>query len=306
MNLAPIVLFVYNRPEHTKRTINTLKQNELAQESELFIFSDGEKINKEDKKKVKKVRGIINNINGFKNIEILESERNKGLADSVIDGVTKILSAYGKVIVLEDDLITSKNFLSYMNRALNFYEDNKDIWSISGYNFPIKIPDDYNFDVYLSYRFSSWGWGMWKDRWDKIDWEVRDYSQFINNIVTQKKFNRGGNDLTPMLKKQMEGKIDSWAIICTYSQFKTNTFTIYPVETKLKNIGLDGSGVHCGTSNKADVNLNNSGKKVELSSDLELNKKILNNFKKYHKTSFKKRIIKKLKLDKVINKIKIL
>jgi hypothetical protein len=303
MNLSPIVLFVYNRPEHTKKTLNALKQNKLTEESELFIFSDGEK-NQEDKRKIKEVRGIINNINGFKNIEVFESEINKGLANSVIDGVTKIISGYGKVIVLEDDLITSENFLSYMNRALNFYEDNKDIWSISGYNFPIKIPDNYNFDVYLSYRFSSWGWGMWKDRWNKIDWEVRDYSQFINNSVAQKKFNRGGNDMTSMLKKQMDGKIDSWAIRCSYNQFKTNTFTIYPVNSKVKNIGLDGSGVHCGISNKFDVNLNNLGEKVEFSNDLELNKEILSNFKKYHNIGFKKRIIKKLKLDKLINKIK--
>mgnify|MGYP006309741777 CR=1 FL=1 len=123
LKLAPIVLFVYNRPEHTKRTIKALKNNKLAQESELFIFSDGEK-SSNDYQNVKKVRKIINNIIGFKNIKVFESEINKGLADSVIDGVTKIINDYEKVIVLEDDLITSKNFLSYMNRALNFYEDN--------------------------------------------------------------------------------------------------------------------------------------------------------------------------------------
>ncbi|MFW6016806.1 MAG: glycosyltransferase, partial [bacterium] len=239
--LSPIVLFVYNRPEHTKKTIKALKKNKLADKSKLFIFSDGEK-SANDKQKVKEVRKIINKIDGFKQGKVFESEENKGLANSVIDGVTKIINQYGKVIVLEDDLITSKNFLRYMNRALDFYEEDKKIWSISGYNLPIGIPDDYKHDVYLSYRASSWGWATWKDRWDKIDWDINDYSEFINDKSAQKLFNRGGSDMKNMLKSQMEGKIDSWAIRWCYNQFKNDSYTIYPVVSKVKNIGMDGSG----------------------------------------------------------------
>lgn len=289
MNLAPIVLFVYNRPKHTQRTINALKRNDLAKESELFIFSDGEK-NQEDKQKVQEVRGIIKNSNGFKNIEIYESKINKGLANSVIDGVTKIINEYGRVIVLEDDLITSKIFLNYMNEALNFYEDNKNIWSISGYNLPIKIPEDYDCDVYLAYRANSWGWGTWKDRWINIDWEIKDFDEFIYDKSKQKLFNRGGSDMSRMLKNQMNGQIDSWAIRWCYNQFKANSYTIYPVKSKVKNIGMDGSGEHCGFSDKYDVTLDDEDYDVEFSRELELNNEILQNFKQHyaHKTFFKK------------------
>ena len=288
--LAPIVLFVYNRFKHTQKTINALKRNKLAEESKLFIFSDGYK-NQKDRQKVKKVRDIINNINGFKNIDVFESEKNKGLANSVIDGVTKIINKYGKVIVLEDDLVTSKNFLRYMNRGLDFYEGNKDIWSISGYNIPIDIPDNYEYDVYLSYRAHSWGWATWKDRWNKIDWKIKDFDEFINNKKKQKLFNRAGNDMTRMLKRQIKGQIDSWAIRWCYNQFEEDSYTIYPVKSKVKNIGMDGSGVHCGVSNQHDVILDAKDNKVEFPKKLELNQKILNNFKKHYETNiFKKKI----------------
>jgi hypothetical protein len=200
----------------------------------------------------------------------------------VIDGVTNIINEYGKVIVLEDDLITSKIFLRYINRALNFYEDNKDIWSISGYNLPINIPKGYDHDVYLSYRAHSWGWATWKDRWNEIDWKIKEFDQFLSNKQKQKLFNRAGNDMTRMLKKQINGQIDSWAIRWCYNQFKEDSYTIYPVKSKVKNIGMDGSGVHCGVSNQHDVILDTRDHKVEFSKKLELNEKILYNFKQYY------------------------
>lgn len=304
--LATIVLFVFNRPEHTQKTINALKRNKLVEESELFIFSDGEK-SQEDKKQVQEVRKVITNINGFKNIEIFESEINKGLADSVINGVTKIISEYGRVIILEDDLITSENFLCYMNRALNFYEDNRNIWSISGYSLPINIPENYEYDIYLAYRASSWGWATWSDRWEKIDWEIKDFDNFINDKSKQRLFNRGGNDMTRMLKNQINGEIDSWAIRWCYNQFKEESYTIYPIKSKVKNIGMDGSGVHCGVSNKHEVRLDSGDNKVEFSNNLELNKKILYNFKKhYGPDNFKGKIgllLRKIGLYEIIKKI---
>jgi hypothetical protein len=304
--LSPILLFVYNRPEHTQKTINALKKNILAEESKLFIFSDGAK-NLKDEQNVKEVRNIINAIDGFKKIEIFESRTNKGLANSIIDGVTKIINEYTKVIVLEDDLITSKNFLRYMNRALDFYEENKKIWSISGYNLPIDIPNDYKYDVYLAYRAASWGWATWKDRWDKIDWEIKDFDQFTNDKSKQKKFNRGGIDMTRMLKNQMNGKIDSWAIRWCYNQFAEDSYTIYPVKSKVQNIGMDGSGVHCGASDKHEVSLDLGDYKVEFVNNLELNKNILHNFKKhYAPNTFKGKIgllLRKIGLYKIAKRL---
>ncbi len=165
MDLAPIVLFVYNRPDLTKETLSALKKNTLASESELFIFSDGSKSEK-DFDKVNEVRKLIKNINGFKSVRVFENKENKGLANSIIFGVTKIINKYGKIIVLEDDLITSKYFLKFMNEGLNFYKNNKKIGSITGYNKPSHFMKfkNYDKDLYLSSRFSSWGWATWKDR----------------------------------------------------------------------------------------------------------------------------------------------
>ncbi|MDH3269365.1 MAG: glycosyltransferase, partial [Ignavibacteria bacterium] len=192
-NFAPIVLFVYNRPEHTKRTVESLLNNTLINNSTLFIFSDGPK-NDKDLKNVEEVKDYIRTIKGFDKIEIIEREKNFGLANSVISGVTQVIESYGKVIVLEDDMISSPYFLKYMNEVLNFFEYDQRIFSVTGYTFPIKIPEYYKYPVYLSSRSSSWGWGTWKNRWEKADWEIKDFQSFINDKSRVESFNKGGDD----------------------------------------------------------------------------------------------------------------
>lgn len=245
MNLAPIVLFVYNRPRHTKQTIEALQKNELANDSELFIFSDGAK-NEMAVNSVQEVRDYIRSITGFKNIEIIERDKNFGLANSIISGVTEIINKCGKVIVLEDDLISSSKFLIFMNQALNWYANEKRIFSVSGFNFPIPVPPSYKYDGFCSYRNMSWSWGTWKNRWDKADWDVSDFDIFIKDKKSKKLFNRGGDDLSDMLISQVRGDIDSWAIIWAYTHYKYNGFCLYPVKSKIFNIGFDGTGVHSG------------------------------------------------------------
>ena len=173
--LAPICLFVYSRLAETKQTVESLQRNMLAAESQLFIFSDGAKdcnvINE-----VNAVRQYIHTISGFAKVSIYECDENKGLANSIISGVTQIVNQFSKVIVLEDDLILSRNFLCFMNEALDFYENKKKVLNISGYSFTFKYPIDYKYDVAFSLRFASWGWAIWKDRWEQIDWELKDYS----------------------------------------------------------------------------------------------------------------------------------
>ena len=306
MNLAPIVLFVYNRADHTKKTIEALKKNKLANESELFIFSDASK-NINSSEAVKEVRKYIKTITGFKNIIIKEAPTNKGLANSVISGVTEIVDKYKKVIVLEDDLVTSFNFLEYMNEALSFYQKDKRIWSISGYNPPINISKKYYNDVYLGVRASSWGWGTWKDRWGKNDWHVLDYNDFSRNKTKIRKFNRGGNDMAEMLKNQMESKIDSWAIRWCYNQFKDNSYTVFPIISKVQNIGMDGSGVHCGVNSCNDVVLDKGNQKTKFTVDLSKNKKLIKAFKNhYEPKTVKGKIAKQLKkvgLYEIIRKV---
>lgn len=293
MKLAPVILFVYNRPLHTKKTVNALLKNSLAKNSELFIFSDGPK--KESAVEgVKKVRSCIKTIKGFKKVNIIEREKNFGLANSIITGVTEVINKYGRAIILEDDLITAKNFLSYMNQALEFYLEDKRIFSIAGYNYPIEIPEEYFYDVYLTYRCCSWGWATWKDRWVKADWEVKDYHNFLKCECAQKKFDRGGDDLTDMLKLQMKGKIDSWAIRWCYAHYKNNAFSLQPVRSKVFNIGFDGTGTHHVLG--FDKAVLDSGKdKFLFKKDIQIDPDIISNFSKHFKNNWKIKAIKIIK-----------
>lgn len=255
---APTVLFVYNRPDHTRKTLEALRENYMAADTNLFIFSDAAKSDTQ-KDKVDEVRKIIYHFKGFKTISIHEAEKNRGLANSVISGVTEIISKYGKVIVLEDDMLTSKKFLNFMNDALDFYKQDTSIWSISGYQFPFEIPPNYKKPVYTAYRSSSWGWATWKDRWDTIDWKIIDYKNYRYNLPKIMKFCKGGTDLDKMLRYQMNGKIDSWAIRWCYNQSMQNKYTIYPICSLVNSIGTDGSGTHCDpTSRRFGVKLANN------------------------------------------------
>jgi len=275
--LVRVILFTYRRVPD--KTIESLLKNSLAKESELFIFSDGYK-NEIDKKDVLEVRQYLKTIDGFKNISIYESRKNKGLANSIIAGVTKIINEYEKVIVLEDDLIVSSDFLDYMNEALAFYKDDKKIWSISGYTPNLKCLKDYDKDVYLSVRANSWGWATWKDRWDSIDWEIKDWKEFKKDKKAVEKFNLGGNDMYKMLELQMLGKIDSWAIRWCYNQFKQNKYTVYPKYSKIINNGFaDEKAQHNSGQkwDKFDVALCN--KKLRFEKISIVNKQILKEFK---------------------------
>jgi hypothetical protein len=195
------------------------------------------------------VREYIRTITGFKSVRIVERERNWGLANSIIDGVTSVLNQYGRIIVLEDDLVTSPHFLAYMNAALRHYEHDERVFSIGGYNFPEKtmaIPSDYQWDTYASVRCCSWGWATWVDRWKRVDWSMSYYEAFMRDRPAQELFNRGGPEMTQLLTMQRQGKIDSWAIRFCYAHHANKMHCMYPAKTLVVNIGLDRSGMHCG------------------------------------------------------------
>lgn len=240
--LAPIVLFTYNRLYETKKTVEALQKNFLANESELYIFSDGPK-NIEGKEKVDAVLNYLHTINGFKKVQIKESPLNKGLANSIIDGVTEIIDQYGNVIVLEDDLITSPNFLDFMNQALDFYKNDSNIISISGYTLDLPSLPGLK-DFYFGYRASSWGWATWKNTWDKVDWEMKNYERFLNDSVQKKQFNFGGSDMVKMLKSQKERRIDSWAIRFCFHQFNNKLKAVFPTSSKINSIGFSKDATH--------------------------------------------------------------
>ena len=234
--LAPICLFTYNRLNETIKTIEALQNNFLALDSDLYIYSDGGKTEK-DKEKVQNVRNYLHSISGFKSVVILESPMNRGLANSVISGVSEMLKLNETLIVLEDDLVTSPNFLDFLNNALTFYEQDNAIFSISGYTLNLRsLPGEK--DYYFGYRASSWGWGIWRDRWMLIDWDIKEYDDFVQNKNFVKEFKRGGSDLPRMLKNQNNGLIDSWAIRFCFHQFSYNLMTVFPTKSKLISIGF--------------------------------------------------------------------
>ena len=277
---APVVVFVYNRDDHARRTLSHLASNTLANESELFIFCDNAK-NEKALAGVERTRAFVDEFalsSPFKNVTVIKAEQNKGLAASIIGGVTEILDKYGRVIVVEDDLITSPDFLSYMNNALDFYEKNPNVWSISGYTFPLNALEKYPHDIYMSPRACSWGWGTWKDRFDKVDWEVSDFDEFIKSAKRRKHFNEGGVDMTNMLTDQVNGRINSWAIRWCYQASKENMFTVYPVESRVKSIGCDNSGTHCVSSNLYDTSLTPGNKDCRFE-NLTPDKKIMREFR---------------------------
>lgn len=280
MKLSPICLFTYNRIFETEQTIKALQKNYLAKQSELFIFSDGPK-NDSDIPKISQVREFQKTINGFKSVEIVESRHNKGLANSVIEGVTQILGKYEKIIVIEDDLVTSPNFLNFMNQALEFYKNKDRIFSVSGYTLDLPSLRKTKKDYYLGYRASSWGWGTWKDRWKNVNWGINNLNPLIWNPVRHLKFLRGGSDLSLMLWRQKKGKIDSWAIRFCHHQFKNDLLTVFPAKSKLKSIGFGETASHTKKSNRFNVVLDNGEQKTFLfDTNPEINKKLAKEFRK--------------------------
>lgn len=281
---APIVLFCYNRPQHLQQTVKSLQMNTLASESELYIYSDGPK-HIQETEVVNEVRDYISRITGFKNVTIFESQENKGLAVSVIEGVSHVLSMHRNVIVLEDDMLSTTDFLSFMNQALDVYSDRADIFSVTGYTPPIDVPEAYPHDLFLVPRASSWGWGTWAHKWAKADWQVKDFPLLKNNAARREEFNAGGDDLWPMLAKQQQGVIDSWAIRWTYSQFRNNAYGLYPVHSKIKNIGTDGSGTNF-TFKSEEYGQEMTEGAVQMPTNLMPDEKMIRVFGKYYRLPF--------------------
>ena len=293
-NLAPIVLFVYNRPWHTKQTVETLKKNEEAKDSNLFIFSDGPK-NKKAKSEVEKLREYIKTIDGFKRITIIEREKNYGLANSIISGVTEIVNRYGKVIVLEDDLITSRYFLEYSNQALRLYKDNKRVMHISSYMYPIEF--SMLSETFFSWFTSSWGWATWKRAWKYFEKDGNVFNKRFTEELKYK-FNIDGTyNYYRMLKLQQLGKVDSWAIRWYASVFFNHGLCLYPTKSLVNNIGFDGSGVNCSENKMFAVNVSDKAIR-HFEKELSINKKKIDEIKYYFKSTKESIISRALKYIK--------
>lgn len=254
-HLAPIALFVYNRPEHTRRTLQFLKQNELAADSRLFIFSDGPK-NVQQAQKVNEVRTLIKALEGFKSVEIIERPSNLGLANSVISGVSQLMAEYGRVIVFEDDLISSPYTLRYFNDALNQYEQEEKVMHIGAYMYPLpeseadKLPESFFFRA-----ATSWGWASWARAWKHFNPDVNDLMQQFDAEQKQQFSIEGTMNFWKQMRELKAGKNNSWAIRWYASIFLKGGLTLNPAHSLVSNIGHDGSGVHSGINEIYNVSI---------------------------------------------------
>ncbi len=245
MAIAPIALFVYNRPWHTQQTVEALQKNEYAETSELFVFSDGPQSDK-DRENVNTVREYLKSVTGFKKVIIVERDKNSGLAQSVISGVTEIVNRYGRIIVLEDDMTTSPYFLRFMNEALEFYNDEEKVISVHGYIYPVKakLPE-----TFFLKGADCWGWATWKRGWDIFEPHGRKLLDELRTRELTRRFDfDGAYGYTKMLEDQVNGKNDSWAVRWYASAFLRDKLTLYPGKSLICNIGTDASGTHCENS----------------------------------------------------------
>ncbi|WP_310438746.1 glycosyltransferase [Sulfuricurvum sp.] len=245
--LAPIVIFIYDRLDVLVKTVDALKKNTLASESDLFVYSDGAK-NQTDNENIKIIRDYIRTLDGFKTITLIEREKNFGLSASIIDGVTEIVNRYGKVIVLEDDLLTHPHFLTFMNDGLNAYENDPSVASIHGHVYPMKgLPK-----TFFLKGADCWGWATWKRGWENFELDGKKLLNALEsrNLTYQFDFNHS-YPYTKMLQDQIAGKNNSWAIRWYASAFLHDMLTLYPGKSFVRHIGYQG-GTHFQWHGKFD------------------------------------------------------
>jgi Glycosyl transferase family 2 len=279
VDLVPVVLFVYNRPEHTLKVLEALKQNNIEK---LYIFSDGPKL-EADLEKVKKVRDIVSNIN-WCNVEYEFAEKNRGLADSIIYGVSKVFNVgYDKLVVLEDDCVPSPNFMKFMREAFDFYEDYDNVMHISGFGLPLKKHT--KSDVYFTPYPCSWGWGTWRKYWESCNfYQYENYKFLLQNESMRRKFNYAGEAFSEFLEMQLKGQINSWLIRWYFHLFQNNGLAVWSYNSYINNKGFDGSGVH---SNKIDrfnqklVSHKDDNEKIVFEENVVVNEVLIKEFRRY-------------------------
>lgn len=245
MSPAPIALFAYKRPQHLRRTVEALRQNVLARESELYLFSDAP-ANAAAAADVAAVRAYARGITGFGAVTLVEREANLGLARSVIAGVGQLCASHGRVVVIEDDLVTSPHFLRFMNDGLDLYADDERVASIHGYQYPVagSLPE-----TFFLRGTDCWGWATWRRAWDLFEPDGRALLRELEARKLTREFDFDGSyPYTRMLKAQIDGRNDSWAIRWYASAFLREKFTLYPGRSLVLNIGLDDSGTHCSAN----------------------------------------------------------
>ncbi len=293
---APLIVFAYRRLEHLKRCLDSLETacRENGEKTKLYLFADGCKSDA-DREEVSAVHEFAANYtcNCYSEVIPVLSPKNKGLAASVIEGVSDVIGQYGCVIVVEDDLMVSPGFMRFMNQALDWFEADQRVWSVGGWVPELSSISGLNADLFLSYRAECWGWATWKDRWDRVDWGVGDYRHFRYSVKERRKFSRGGSDMPLMLDAQMEGAIHSWAIRWAFSGNRNDMLTVCPKYSLVKNEGFDGSGTNC---HERDADAEPDRRFVpDLTKGIELNRRVIKDYYRFASGGFMKRNYRKCK-----------
>ena len=282
MKYAPIVVFAFNRLEPLQRCVKSLLNNSESAYSDLIVYVDGPRKHvKGETEKVEAVRKYVKSISGFKSVTYHFSDVNKKLGPSIIGGVTEVINQFGRAIVMEDDLVAGNNMLAFVNQGLDWYENTPEIFSICAYTNRIKIPKAYQYDAYFCPRSSSWGWATWKDRWNSVDWDLKDWDEVKQHA---KAFNKwGGSDCFGMLKDWHEQRNQSWAIRFCYNQFVQDKLSLFPTISMIDNRGFDGSGTNCKQWSRFKFDFDKTGRKVfKYPVGTEVHKKILKEALSYH------------------------
>lgn len=301
MSVAPVLLFTYNRPSHTRQTLEALMNNYLCKETELYIFSDGYK-DESDKTNVLKVRKLIHSIvdiDGFMKIHIIENKHNLGLAKNIIAGVTEIVNKYGKVIVLEDDLITSPWFLTFMNDALDKFETENRVGHVHGYCYPLENTPD----SFLIKWVGSWGWATWKRAWDMFNPDGTELLNEIKKRRLSRKFDFNGKyPYTRMLRRQVKGENNSWAIRWNATLFLNDILSVNAGKSLIQNIGFDGSGMHSGSDEIYTTQLHRERLNIDIDQIIE-NNKVRTSIEEYHGRTYSFMAKAKRRINRYLRKV---
>lgn len=292
MNIkAPVLISVYDRANHLKRCIDSLKQCKESVDTDIYIVSDAA-FREEDEEKIRVVRDYVNSIDGFRNVYKIFRKENMGVPHSVKEAYKEVIRKYKRIIFMEDDIVVSPNFLEYMNAGLDMYEDDSRIFSISGYCPPVDIPKDYKHDIFLCRRFNPWGYGTWLDRKDKYKGHDPDNKDVLEEEIKEvfkdkkyrKKFREIGNDILIGLMTWSRDYYPGDFVNC-YHIVKNDLYCVSPVVSKTNNIGFDGSGVHCD-KNESFVNpvLDDSSRNGEMIRDIHPDSRINKKIKSYYTT----------------------
>lgn len=312
---APVIVFAFNRVDHLRRTFDALMENIGADEAEIFVYVD--KPADDDVVNIKKNKKVVEYLlsqkevfdKAFKRVEYRIAEKRKGVRVNITSGISEVIHEYGRAIMVEDDILTAKDFLKVMDDMLEFYEQDERVFTVGGYSEPLKSLESYDKDVYAIYRTSSWGWGTWADRFDTIDFEMSDGAALLKDKALMKKLKRGGTDLPGMIHNQLAGLSDAWDIQATLAQAMQDRFTVLTTESRVINMGLDNSGVHCSTNSTNSIKqqpLSQQNGKYHLEI-VDVNPIIMKDFYKLHSHDYIQKIKRNLNtrgLKKIIGRLK--